>query len=104
MSAISKVKNIVPLLDRVLVQRIKPQEKTASGIFIPEKAQETSNTGLVIAVGKGALDKDGKHVPLQVAAGDKVILPTFGGSTVKVQGEEYLLFRDSELLAKVEEN
>lgn len=62
-------------------------QKTASGIFIPEKAQETSNTGLVIAVGKGALDKDGKHVPLQVAAGDKVILPTFGGSTVKVQGE-----------------
>ncbi|ORY94754.1 chaperonin GroS, partial [Syncephalastrum racemosum] len=102
--AANKIKNIVPLLDRVLVQRIKPQEKTASGIYIPEKAQETPNTGLILAVGKGALDKDGKHIPLQVAAGDKVILPSFGGSTVKVQGEDYFLFRDSEILAKVEEN
>ncbi|KAI9314267.1 chaperonin GroS [Dichotomocladium elegans] len=100
----SKVKNIVPLLDRVLVQRIKPVEKTASGIYIPEKAQEASNQGRVIAVGKGALNKDGSYLPLQVAAGDKVILPSFGGSSVKIQDEEYFLFRDSEILAKVEEN
>ncbi|KAI9303665.1 chaperonin GroS [Cunninghamella echinulata] len=100
----SRVKNIVPLLDRVLVQRIKAQEKTAAGIFIPEKAQETLNEGLVVAVGKGALDKEGKHIPLQVASGDRVILPPFGGSNVKLGNEEYLLFRDSELLAKVVEN
>ncbi|KAG2215472.1 hypothetical protein INT45_003166 [Circinella minor] len=104
MSAAGKLKNIVPLLDRVLVQRIKPQEKTAAGIFIPEKAQETSNTGLVVAVGKGLLDRDGKHIPNQVATGDKVILPSFGGSTVKVEGEDYFLYRDSEILAKVQEN
>ncbi|KAI8144860.1 chaperonin GroS [Fennellomyces sp. T-0311] len=104
MSAAGKLKNIVPLLDRVLVQRVKPQQKTASGIYIPEKAQEASNTGLVVAVGKGALDRDGKHIAPQVAVGDKIILPSFGGSTVKVEGEDYFLYRDSEILAKVEEN
>ncbi|CEG65959.1 Putative Chaperonin GroS [Rhizopus microsporus] len=87
-SAAGKLKSIVPLLDRVLVQRIKPQQQTAAGIYIPEKAQEALNEGVVIAV---------------VNAGDKVILPPFGGSSVKVQGEEYLLFRDSEILAKVVE-
>ncbi|CAO0795186.1 unnamed protein product [Mucor circinelloides] len=103
MSAANKLKNIVPLLDRVLVQRIKPQQKTAAGIFIPEKAQEALNEGVIVAVGKGALNKEGKHIPLQVNAGDKVLLPPYGGSPVKVAGEEYLLFRDSEILAKVVE-
>ncbi|KAI9012074.1 chaperonin GroS [Phycomyces nitens] len=98
----TKLKNIVPLLDRVLVQRIKAQEKTAAGIFIPEKAQETLNQGHVVAVGKGALNKEGGHIPLQVAVGDKIILPPYGGSVVKIQDEEFLLFRDSEILAKVE--
>ncbi|KAI8331603.1 chaperonin GroS [Choanephora cucurbitarum] len=97
----SALKNFVPLLDRVLVQRIKPQQKTASGIFIPEKAQEALNEGVVVAVGKGALNKEGQHIPLQVNTGDKVILPSFGGNPVKVAGEEYLLFRDSEILAKI---
>ncbi|KAI9478828.1 MAG: chaperonin GroS [Benjaminiella poitrasii] len=103
MSAANKLKSIVPLLDRVLVQRIKPQQKTSSGILIPEKSQEVLNEGYIVAVGKGALNKEGKHIPLQVNAGDKVILPPYGGSSVKVQGEEYLLFRDSEILAKVVE-
>ncbi|KAI8985222.1 chaperonin GroS [Pilobolus umbonatus] len=103
MSVAAKLKNIVPLLDRVLVQRIKPQQQTAAGIFIPEKAQEALNEGIIVAVGKGALNKEGKHIPLQVDAGDKVILPPYGGSAVKVNGEEYILFRDSEILAKVVE-
>ncbi|CAO3635006.1 unnamed protein product [Mucor hiemalis] len=103
MSAANKLKNIVPLLDRVLVQRIKPQQKTASGIYIPEKAQEALNEGVIVAVGKGALNKEGQHIPLQVSNGDKVLLPPYGGSPVKVHGEEYLLFRDSEILAKVVE-
>ncbi|KAL0080061.1 chaperonin gros [Phycomyces blakesleeanus] len=102
MSAATKIKNIVPLLDRVLIQRVKAQQQTASGIYIPEKAQEALNEGVVVAVGKGALTKDGKHIPLQVATGDKVLLPTYGGSIVKIQDEEYHLYRDSELLAKVE--
>ncbi|KAF7721069.1 10 kDa heat shock protein [Apophysomyces ossiformis] len=103
-SAATKLKSIVPLLDRVLVQRLKAQEKTAAGIFIPEKAQETLNEGVVIAVGEGAFDKEGKRIPVLVSAGDKVLLPPFGGSNVKVGNEEYILFRDSELLAKVQEN
>ncbi|CEP14901.1 hypothetical protein [Parasitella parasitica] len=103
MSTVNKLKNIVPLLDRVLVQRIKPIEKTSSGIFIPEKAQEAMNEAYVVAVGKGALNKEGSHIPLQVSTGDKVILPPFGGNSVKVSGEEYILFRDSEILAKVVE-
>ncbi|KAI8082128.1 chaperonin GroS [Thamnidium elegans] len=99
----NKLKNIVPLLDRVLVQRIKPQQKTAAGIYIPEKAQEALNEGVIVAVGKGALTKEGKHIPLQVAVGDKILLPPYGGTPVKVLQEEYLLFRDSEILAKVVE-
>ncbi|CAG8484004.1 27021_t:CDS:2 [Dentiscutata erythropus] len=99
-TAVKNVKAIVPLLDRVLVQRIKSQQKTAAGILIPEKSLETLNEGKVIAVGKGALDKEGKHIPNQVKPGDRVLLPSYGGSTLKVEEEEYSIFRDSEILAK----
>ncbi|KAK9700722.1 mitochondrial heat shock protein Hsp10 [Basidiobolus ranarum] len=99
----SRAKQIIPLLDRILVQRVKAEHKTASGILIPEKAQETLNEGRVIAIGKGALDRDGKHIPVSVKEGDKVLLPPYGGSVVKVDKEEFLLLRDSEILAKIEE-
>ncbi|CAG8657549.1 1633_t:CDS:2 [Acaulospora morrowiae] len=101
--AVRNVKSIVPLLDRVLVQRIKAQQKTAAGILIPEKSLETLNEGQVISVGKGTLNKDGKHISNQVKPGDRVLLPSYGGSTIKVGDEEYILFRDSEILAKIEE-
>ncbi|CAJ0765650.1 456_t:CDS:2 [Entrophospora sp. SA101] len=91
-TATRNVKSIVPLLDRVLVQRIKSQQ-----------ALEALNEGQVIATGKGALDKDGKHIPNQVKPGDRVLLPSYGGSTIKVGDNEYTLFRDSELLAKINE-
>lgn len=68
------------------------QQKTASGIYIPEKAQEALNEGVIVAVGKGALNKEGQHIPLQVSNGDKVLLPPYGGSPVKVHGEvSYIL-------------
>ncbi|KAI0244052.1 mitochondrial heat shock protein Hsp10 [Massospora cicadina] len=95
-------KKITPLLDRVLIQRFKPEEKTASGIFIPQKAQETLNRGEVIAVGPGYRNTAGELVPVSVAPGDHVIIPTYGGTEVKFEKEEYLLFKDSELLAKLE--
>ncbi|KAF9357109.1 MAG: putative heat shock protein 10 [Benniella sp.] len=95
-------KTIIPMMDRVLVQRIKPQEKTASGIYIPEKAQETLNEGHVIAVGKGFVTQEGKVVPTELKEGDKVLLPPYGGSAVKVDNEEFILFRESEILAKVQ--
>ncbi|CAG8473393.1 12063_t:CDS:2 [Funneliformis caledonium] len=101
--ATKNVKAIIPLLDRVLVQRIKAQQKTASGILIPEKSLESLNEGEVISVGKGALDKHGKHIPNQVKPGDRVLLPSYGGNAIKVGDEEYSLFRDSEILAKIYE-
>ncbi|KAJ3096108.1 10 kDa heat shock protein [Phlyctochytrium planicorne] len=98
----SALKRIVPLFDRVLIQRLKAAERTAAGIYIPEKAQETLNEGVVIACGPGATNKDGKITPLSVKAGDKVLLPPFGGANVKVNNEEYLLFSEKEILAKLE--
>ncbi|KAJ3415227.1 10 kDa heat shock protein [Chytridiales sp. JEL 0842] len=97
----SAVKKILPLFDRVLVQRVKAVERTASGLFIPEKAQEALNEGVVIAVGPGAVGKDGKLHPVSVKAGEHVLLPQFGGNQVKVGGEEYILFQDSDILAKI---
>ncbi|KNE56270.1 hypothetical protein AMAG_02098 [Allomyces macrogynus ATCC 38327] len=94
-------KRIIPLLDRILVQRVKPVERTASGIFIPEKAQQALNEGVVLAVGNGLVTKDGKNIPVNVAVGDRVLLPEYGGSAVKLGEEEFHLFRDSEILAKL---
>eukprot|EP00842_Homolaphlyctis_polyrhiza_P005913 jgi/Hompol1/6322/HPOL_001081-RA len=103
MSALrSATKRIVPLFDRVLVQRIKPAERTASGIYIPEKAQESLNEAVVVAVGPGAHDKDGILRPVSVKAGEHVLLPPYGGNAVKIGDAEYSLYKDSEILAKLE--
>ena len=89
------MKRVIPLLDRILLQRVKAQEKTASGILIPEKAQETLNEAIVIQVGSGVKDSI-------IKKGDRVLLPPFGGNQVKVGNEEFLLMKDSEILAKLE--
>jgi len=98
------IKAVMPLLDRVLVQRFKADTKTASGIFLPSS---TTNNPLpeatVIAVGPGAPNKDGVVVPTTVKAGDRVLLPGWGGNNIKVGEDEYFLFRDSEILAKIQE-
>lgn len=103
MSAIKNIKSIVPLLDRVLIQRFKPETKTASGIYIPEKNAEKLSRGTVIAVGPGFVDSNGNTVKPHVQPGDSVLLPAFGGSVVKVGEEQVELFRDSEILAKISE-
>lgn len=103
MSFLKSVKNLQPLFDRVLVQRLKPATQTSSGIYIPEKNQEKLNQGTVIAAGPGATDMNGNVIPVSVKAGDKVLLPNFGGSPVKVGEEEYLLYSDKEILAKIEQ-
>ncbi|KAB5572428.1 heat shock protein [Coniochaeta sp. 2T2.1] len=102
-TTIRSIKSLVPLLDRVLVQRIKAETKTASGIFLPESSVKELNEGKVLAVGPGALDKDGKRLPMGVNSGDRVLIPQYGGSPVKVGEEEFHLFRDSEILAKINE-
>lgn len=91
-------------MDRVLVQRAKAEAKTASGIYIPEKNVEKLNEADVLAVGPGAMDKDGKTVPTTVQAGDRVLIPPFGGSSIKVGDQDYLLFRDAEILAKIKKD
>ncbi|KAG1789254.1 chaperonin 10-like protein [Suillus plorans] len=98
------IKAVIPLLDRVLVQRFKPETKTASGIFLPSSSTTTPlPEATVIAVGPGAPNKNGNVVPTQVKAGDRVLLPGWGGNSIKVGEEEYFLFKDSEILAKIKE-
>ena len=75
LQALRSIKNLAPLLDRVLVQRIKPETKTASGIFLPESSVKEINQATVLATGPGGLDKDGKRIPMGVSAGDKVLIP-----------------------------
>ena len=95
-SALKSIRSLAPLLDRVLVQRLKPEAKTATGIFLPETAVKELNEAKVLAVGPGAFDKEGKRVAVSVQPGDKVLIPQFGGSPIKVGEEEYSLFRDHE--------
>ncbi|RDK37554.1 Cpn10-domain-containing protein [Aspergillus phoenicis ATCC 13157] len=96
MSFLRNVKSLAPLLDRVLVQRVKPEAKTASGIFLPESSVKEQNEAKVLAVGPGVFDKNGQRLPMSVAPGDRVLIPQFGGSAVKVGEDEYTLFRDHE--------
>ncbi|CCX29751.1 chaperonin 10-like protein [Pyronema domesticum] len=102
-TSLRSIKALAPLLDRVLVQRIKAEAKTSSGIFLPESTVEKLSEARVLAVGPGGLDKDGKRIEVSVKAGDRVLIPPYGGSPVKVGDEEYTLFRDHELLAKINE-
>ena len=91
-----------PLGDRLIVQAIEEDETTASGIFLPETAKEKPSRGKVIAVGDGKWDEDGeKRIPLDVAEGDDVLYSKYGGTEVNVEGEELLVLRESDVLAKV---
>ncbi|GAA5850315.1 hypothetical protein JCM8547_001828 [Rhodosporidiobolus lusitaniae] len=103
--SIKNIKSLAPLLDRVLVQRAKAVEKTASGLYLPSAAsQAPPPEGTVLAVGPGLPYKDGsKVIPVSVKAGDRVLLPAFGGQSVKVGEEEYHIFRDQEIIAKITE-
>ncbi len=87
-----------PLHDRVVVQRIEEDQKTAGGIIIPDTAAEKPQTGKVIAVGPGARDDDGKIVPLDVKAGDKVLFGKWSGTEVKLDGEDLLIMKESDIM------
>ena len=91
-----------PLGDRLIVQAIEEDETTASGIFLPETAKEKPSRGKVIAVGDGKWDEDGeKRIPLDVAVGDEVLYSKYGGTEIKVDGEDLLVLRESDVLAKL---
>ena len=95
--------NLKPLGDRLIVKAIEEEETTASGIVLPDTAKEKPQKGTVVAVGDGAWDEDGeKRIPLDVAEGDEVLYSKYGGTEIKVDGEDLLVLRESDVLAKVE--
>ena len=87
-----------PLHDRVLVRRVDEEEKTAGGIIIPDTAQEKPMEGTVIAVGAGARDEQGKLVPMDVEVGDRVLFGKWSGNDVKIDGEDLLIMKESDVL------
>ena len=94
--------NLKPLGDRLIVQAIEEEATTASGIVLPDTAKEKPQKGKVIAVGDGAWDEDGeKRIPLDVSEGDEVLYSKYGGTEVTVDGEDLLVLRESDVLAKV---
>jgi len=102
MSAVSAVaKKIMPLFDRVLIQRAAAETKTKSGLLIPEKAQTKGLEGVVVAVGPGARSETGAFIPMSVEVGDKVLLPEYGGSKLEMEGEELQMFRETDIVAKL---
>jgi len=93
---------IRPLNDRLLVKRLEEEERTAGGIIIPDSAKEKPAEGEVVAVGAGKLNDNGERVALQVAVGDRVLFSKYGGTDVKLDGEDYLIMREDDILGIIE--
>jgi len=93
---------IRPLHDRVIVKRLDEERKTASGIVIPDTAAEKPDQGEIVSVGKGKTNDDGKLVPLEVKAGDRVLFGKYSGQTVTVKGEELLVMREDDIMGVVD--
>ena len=89
---------IRPLQDRVIVQRVQEEEKTKGGIIIPDTAKEKPQEGKVVAVGKGKVGDDGKVTPLDVKAGDRILFGKYSGTEVKIDGEDFLIMREDDIL------
>lgn len=94
---------VKPLNDRVLVQRIEEMAMTKGGIYIPDTAKEKPIEGRIIAVGPGKMSDQGNRMPLQVKEGDRVLFSKYAGTEIKIEGEEYLMMREDDILAIVEE-
>ncbi len=94
--------NIRPLHDRVLVRRIEQDQTTAGGIIIPDTAQEKPQEGEVVAAGSGARADDGKLTPLDVKAGDRILFGKWSGTEVKVDGEELLIMKETDIMGVIE--
>ena len=91
-----------PLQDRILVQRVEEETTTKGGIIIPDTAKEKPAEGKVVAVGKGKTGDDGQKVPLELKAGDRILFGKYSGTEVKVEGEEYLIMREDDVLGVIE--
>jgi len=90
--------NIRPLQDRIIVKRLEEEEKTAGGIIIPDAAKEKPMQGEVMAAGKGKVNENGKVNPLDVKVGDKILFGKYAGTEVKLDGEDYLIMREDDVL------
>ncbi len=97
-----KTMNIRPLHDRLIVKRFDEEEKTKGGIIIPDNAKEKPQQGEVIAVGSGKVLEDGKKAPLEVKKGDRVLFGKYSGTEIKIDGTEYLMMREEDILGIVE--
>ena len=94
--------NIRPLHDRIIIQRLEEGEQKVGGIIIPDSAKEKPQQGKVIAAGSGKTKDDGKRVPLDVTAGDTILFGKYSGQEIKLDGEEYLIMKEDEVLAIIE--
>ena len=93
---------IRPLNDRILVKRLEGEEKTAGGIIIPDSAKEKPAEGEIVAVGPGKLNDAGKRVDMDIAVGDRVLFSKYGGTEVKLDGEDFLIMREDDILGVVQ--
>ena len=91
-----------PLHDRVIIERIEETEQRVGGIIIPDSAKEKPQQGKIIAAGKGRIEKDGKVTPLDVKAGDTILFGKYAGQEIKIDGNEYLIMREEEVLGVIE--
>ncbi|MEJ2033020.1 MAG: co-chaperone GroES [Deltaproteobacteria bacterium] len=91
-----------PLNDRVLIKRLEEEEKTKGGIIIPDTAKEKPAEGKVMAVGPGKRNEKGETIPLQIKEGDRVLFSKYGGTDIKLEGEDYLIMREDDILGIVE--
>ena len=94
--------NIRPLHDRIIIQRLDEGEQKVGGIIIPDTAKEKPQQGKVIAAGIGKTNDDGKRIPLDVTAGDTILFGKYSGQEIKLEGEEYLIMKEDEVLAIIE--
>ena len=91
-----------PLQDRILVKRVEEENTTKGGIIIPDTAKEKPAEGVVTAVGIGKVGEDGKRIALEIKKGDKILFSKYGGTEVKIEGEEYLIMREDDVLGIIE--
>ena len=91
-----------PLYDRIIVKRLEEDEKTKGGIIIPDTAKEKPIEGKVIAVGDGKLKEDGTKIPLEIKKGDRVLFAKYGGTEIKIDGEEHLMMKEDDIFAIIE--
>ncbi|MGA6974651.1 MAG: co-chaperone GroES [Candidatus Binatus sp.] len=96
------MKGLRPLGDRILVKRVKEEERTKGGIIIPDTAKEKPQEGKIVAVGKGKYGEDGKLIPIEVKAGDKILFGKYSGSEFKLEGEDLLILREDDILGIIE--